>query len=389
MAHTSVISSELRIASLVEALTITGPVKPLLMFARIAREGLGNHPKVSSTLLTTRRSSGGPDPLGEAARAAGMRYVTLPERKAFDTGVLRSLKQTVREAMPHIIETHDCKSHFLFFLARMQAPDLRKIRWIAYHHGYTKTSWKVSLYQNLDRLTLRFPDRVITLCQPFARTLEKHGVPPGKLRVISNAIDPPTRPDTAAIQAFRSSHGIGVDEVVIVTVGRLSVEKAQGDLLAAFAQAKNDLGGVRARLIIVGDGPEREALRQIAAPLADSVLFLGHLPDPSIAFYAADVFALTSHSEGSPLVLFEAMAAANAILATSVGGVPETVTHGESALLVEPCNVGEIAGALRTLIVDPALRRKLATGASAALTNFTPSAYAEKLFRIYDQTLAI
>jgi glycosyltransferase involved in cell wall biosynthesis len=381
--------SELRVLSIVEALTVTGPVKPLLMFAPLARAGVSGHSRVFHTMMTTRRTgtSGDQDPLHVAAVAAGLEFVPIQERTAFDPGVLAGMAHAIRKVRPHIIETHDCKSHFLLLLLRSRYPEFGDAGWIAFHHGYTRTSWKILLYQQLDRLTLPRADRVVTLCEPFATMLVERGVSKSRLSIISNAITAPPPPPREAVVAARAALNIGADELVILSVGRLSSEKGQDDLLEAFAQVRAAHPRQLLRLVLVGDGPDKNNLLTRAASHGDRVIFTGHLSDPWPLFHAADIFALPSHSEGSPLVILEAMAAAMPIVSTAVGGIPETLTDGATALLVPPRQPPALTAALNRMVEDKALRQRLGAAGLAALAEFSPSSYADKLLRIYEAVL--
>ena len=121
------------------------------------------------------------------------------------------------------------------------------------------------------------------------------------------------------------------------------------------------------RLVIAGDGPERlaivEAVRR--AGLTGSVTLLGHISDLSGYYAAADVVAISSLSEGSPNVLLEAMAASVPVVATRVGGIPEIVSDGESALLVAPNDPAAMAAAAHRLLSDRKLAAVLTSSALA------------------------
>jgi glycosyltransferase involved in cell wall biosynthesis len=381
----------LRILSIVEALTVTGPVKPLLMFASSARNGSAEYPAVAHTVMTTRRRASGrndaPDELYTAVKADGLEYITIQERAAFDLGVLPKMRRAVQRIKPDIVETHDSKSHFLFFVLRLLHTELRQPKWIAFHHGYTRTTWKIALYQQLDRLTLRYADRVVTLCRPFAQDLRYRGVAVGNLSVISNAAPERAAPDAKAIAHARVLLGIAPEECLVLCVGRLSNEKGQDDLIDALRRTLAAGSVPVLRLVIVGDGPERRRLENLAAPLGRSVLFSGYLADPWALFHAADIFVLPSHSEGSPLVIFEAMAAGTPIIATAVGGVPEILVDSETGLLVPPREPAALARTLAALSRERALQQRLALAARAALVRFSPRAYAHNLSAIYAQVL--
>jgi glycosyltransferase involved in cell wall biosynthesis len=139
-------------------------------------------------------------------------------------------------------------------------------------------------------------------------------------------------------------------------------------------------------LLLVGEGPEQPRLAAMAraAGLEKAVIFAGQHRDVAPFYALASVLAIPSHSEGSPLVLLEAMAAGVPVAATAVGGVPEMVTGEESALLVPPRQPAQLAEALRRLLDEPGLASRLAVGASARVAAcYTPEVYHRTLLEIY------
>ena len=375
----------MRLLSIVEATTVSGPVKPLLMFSRLARAGVAGWEPISHSLATTQRRSAHATPfdneLLSAARAAGLDVDVVPERFRFDPRVRAGIARVIAARAPDIVETHDFKSHFLLFTL-LATGAVRGPRWVAFHHGYTRMSARVRAYQQLDRLSLRRADRVVTLCQPFVQQLTARGVARERIEVITNAVGPRARPAAPELAAVRQALGIAPAERIILSVGRLSVEKGHAELIDAFALLlkRGNLSGWT--LLLVGDGGERSALQQRARPLGNRVRFAGHQPDAWPYFCLADVFALPSYTEGSPLVLLEAMAAGLPIVATQVGGIPEIVQDQRTALLVPPRNSGRLAAALAAL-GDEAARRTFGAAAGIALENFTPARYAARLLAIY------
>jgi glycosyltransferase involved in cell wall biosynthesis len=380
----------LRVLSMVEAASVTGPLKPLLIFSALTRDGFEGHSPLTRVIMTTRRPpapGATEDRLYAAVKRAGIEYIPIHERRAFDAGVLSKIHDAIVQTRPDIVETHDSKSHFLFFVLRVWRPGVRKFCWIAFHHGYTRTSWRVLLYQQLDRLTLRWADHVVTVCQPFASELQRRGVAPRRLSVIANTAEVPAAPSTHDVERARQALGISNGERVILAVGRLSREKGHEDLLKAFGITLESLRDQSIRLLLVGDGPERERLRRLAEPYGRQVVFAGHLSDPWALYHAAEMFVLPSHSEGSPIVMLEAMAAGTAIVATSVGGVPEVLTGGASALLVPPRRPVQLSAALTALLRDQALKCRLSEAATLALATHSPAAYARRLLDIYARCL--
>jgi glycosyltransferase involved in cell wall biosynthesis len=172
----------------------------------------------------------------------------------------------------------------------------------------------------------------------------------------------------------------------VLTIGRLSREKAHLDLVNAFARLRHDYAELNAKLLIVGDGPERGAVEAAIKTLGigGRVYLAGQISDVRPYYAAADVFVLPSHSEGSPYVLLEAMRAGMPLIATSVGGVPEMVADKETALLVSPRDTQAMAAAIARVLQDAQLAHQLAANASALVaTRYSPEVYVRSLFEIY------
>jgi len=258
---------------------------------------------------------------------------------------------------------------------------------VALHHGYTDTDRKMRLYNRLDRWSLSHADRVVTVCRAFAQELaDSTGVSIDQISVQHNSIRRQPPVSAADAEALRKRLGIGGDDRVVLSVGRLSREKAHIDLLEGFKRLREMKPAISCILIIVGDGPERSKLEAAAATLncKAHVIFAGQVSDVQPLYAIADVFALPSHTEGSPNVLLEAMAANLPIVATAVGGVPEMVENNESALLVRPNDPPAIAASIARLLADKDLAQQLATTASVLVdTQHNPEDYARSLVEIF------
>lgn len=337
--------------------------------------------------MTTARARGAQVPsnlLLTAAAEAAIHVDVLRERRAWDPRVLTQLCRVIESHRPDIVETHQVKCHFILAQALLWRRLQKDFAWIAYHHGYTKASLKLRLYETLDRWSLRRPDRIVTVCKPFATELVRNGARSGGVAVIPNAIQSRPAPSDAEIAALRQQWGLGTGEGVILSVGRLSPEKGHGDLITAYRQwLAVSPPQRRFTLLLVGDGPDRQRLEKEAADLGDRVRFLGHQAEVWPLYFIADIFVLPSHSEGSPLVLLEAMAAQRAIIATAVGGTPETVENDVSAILVSPRNIEQLTAAMSRLSADPERRARLGRSAFAALEKFSPEAYRDRILTVY------
>jgi glycosyltransferase involved in cell wall biosynthesis len=307
----------------------------------------------------------------------------LPERKRFDPEVIELLRQTVERRSPDIVQTHHVKSHFLM----RKTGVWRTYPWVAWHHAYTTTDFKMRLYNQLDRWSLRVPTLVMTVNQPFVDDLARIGVPRERIRKLHNQarIGWNSHVTPEAVQALREKWSIAADERVVLAVGRFSKEKAHIDLIEAFAQLRKQNPNLKVRLVIVGEGPERENLQNAATRLGitDNVVFAGQQSDVGPFFAMADVMALPSHGEGSPNVLLEAIAAGLPLVSTTVGGIPEMVTHGESAMLLEPRDIASMARFLGQVLNDETLASKLASKGLKVAERYTPEVRLNALLEIY------
>ena len=190
----------------------------------------------------------------------------------------------------------------------------------------------------------------------IARTIWR--LDPARLHPIANGVDLARFADRGVTGV--APWGVSADPV-IGTVAALRAEKNIGRLLQA-ARLVHDRG-LRARIVVVGEGPERAALEGEAAALGlqEHVVFTGHLAEPATAYRHFDLFALSSDTEQMPLSVLEAMAARRAVVATDVGDVSDMLAP-DNLPFVTPRDPGPLAAALLTLLQDPA--RRAAIGAA-------------------------
>src|SRR5437588_9502110 len=278
--------STIKILSLVEATTINAVAKSLFEVHLTAQElrHASDFPAIEEVVVTFQRTESDANEFIATARTKGLKVEVIPERRRFDLKIIPALRAVVETDQPDLIVTHSVKSHFLLLRSRLW----RKFPWIAFHHGYTTTDPKMRLYNRFDRWSLPKADRVITVCKAFARELSsKTGVPIEKISVQHNSIRAQPQPDPANVKALRARFKIADDEQVVLAVGRLSREKAHADLLSAFARLSKSHPELRCKLIIVGDGPERERLQSMAESLElnDRMIFTGQVGNVQ-EFYA-------------------------------------------------------------------------------------------------------
>ena len=374
----------IRVLTLIESSTVTGPSRNLIEFGKLAANPEPGLPIVEVIVATYQRGPG-ESPLAVTAKNAGLSVFTISERRRWDTKVFPQLRQMIAQCQPDILESRNVKSHFLVRMLGLH----RKCRWVAWNHGYTATNWLDRGYSQLDRWSLRGAYRVVTVCGPFADKLESRGIDRDRITVLHNSVKPFVAPPLEQVR--RVQHSLGLqDEAVILAVGRLSYEKGIADLLRAVAVLSNTKGVPNFRLVLVGDGPEREALARLASRLGieGRLTMAGFQRDTKPYYSLATLMAVSSHTEGSPNVVLEAMATGLPIAATAVGGIPEILEDGVTGLMVPPRNPDAMADAILRILTDPEMRLRL--GAAARLraeSNFTPEVYKRSLVEFYQKTL--
>jgi len=180
------------------------------------------------------------------------------------------------------------------------------------------------------------------------------------------------------------------DSTFALFLGRLHPRKGVDVLIKAFAQAANEVGD--ARLIIAGDGREREALTELArsTPASSRIHFLGSVRGVAkrwVLHNAACVVAPTRTWEGMPVVVLESLACGRPVIGTNVGGIVDLVRSGETGEIVEPEDVGGLAKALGDLLNDPVRQSKLSAGAIASIGKYDWRVVAEQYLALFRQLL--
>jgi glycosyltransferase involved in cell wall biosynthesis len=378
--------NRIKVVALVEGRVVTGPAKNILRFAVDSRDRMDLTIVTFVRALDKNLGEVSNNQLVSAARSLDIPIETVRETGPWDLTVLGALREIFDRNRAHIVETHGTKSHFLVSLL----PE-RKFRWIAFHHGYTTENLKARVYHQFDRWSLRFCDLVVTVCTDFATLLASRGIHRDRIFVVHNSVRAETHDSDAELtEETRQRWNLSGDERVVLSAGRLSREKGHKYLIDAVSMIVSALPQLRLKVLIAGNGPfERKLKAQVDKKgLQHCVKFVGHRSDINGLYSIADLFVLPSLSEGSPNVLLESMAARVPIVATRVGGVPELVKDGESAILVPPADSESLKMAIIELLMNRSRALQLASvGFDNARTVFSPSKHDEHLLSIYDSVI--
>jgi glycosyltransferase involved in cell wall biosynthesis len=265
--------------------------------------------------------------------------------------VLR-LRGAIRSAAaPDVVHAHGLRAGALTILALAGARARRPSIVVTVHNAPPYGGGVAALiYRALEQVVARGADLVLCVSGDLEQRMRATGA-----RRVARAIVP--APDTGKPDvAFVPPAG----RPIVLAAGRLAEQKGFGTLLGAAATWRDM--APEPLLLIAGDGPLSAELRAKAAALGVDAEFLGHRDDVPALLAAAAVFVLPSRWEGQPLVLQEALRAGVPIVATRTGGIPD-LTGDDAAVLVPPGDTEGLAGAVRTVLGDPALAARLRAAA--------------------------
>ena len=276
-----------------------------------------------------------------------------------------------------LVHTHVYKSDFVGYLAsrRLRLPV------VGTYHGHVGGDWRNRAYEWLDRRLLKRFDRVVCVSRFNRDRLLRIGAEPGRLCVIPNGLEasrvPPREEARAALQL--SPHAM-----VIGWVGRLSHEKGLDLLFESLRHANVP----QAEIVVIGDGPLKHEWQTLASGVPNRVSFRGELPNAGALLPAFDVLAIPSRSEGSPMVLLEAMSAGTAVVAFGVGGIPDLIS-ADSGWVVSERDVVAFGAALAEALQNREVARQRATAARQfALEQLGMDRWLERLEGVYDAVLS-
>jgi glycosyltransferase involved in cell wall biosynthesis len=305
-----------------------------------------------------------------------------------DVVALVKLVEVMRRERPAIVHTHTSKAGFI---GRLAARLARVPAVIHQPHGHIFYGYygpaRTAFYVSLERLAARWTDRMITLTERgTAEHLARRIGHAAQYRTVPSGV--PTaelRAQAPGRAAARAALGVPPEAFVIGGLGRLVPVKGFDVLVRALPSVVAAVPS--ARVLLVGDGPDRAALEAQAAALhvGDRVRITGATRDVTRWLAACDVLAAPSRNEGMGRSLVEAMALGVPVVAAAVGGIPAVVADGESGRLVASEDAGALAAALVELGLDEALCAKLGAAAVRRAEAFSIGVANAAMRAIYDE----
>lgn len=367
----------------IDRLNIGGPAKHVVWLTA------GLDRREFETLLVTGQVADGEGDMGYFARAAGVEPVVIPEMSRelspFDAAVVLKLFRQMLRFRPDVVHTHKAKAgavaRVAALLYRWLTPSAlrgvpRDCKIVHTFHGHTFAGYfgptKAKAFLAVERLLARFAtDCIVTISeQQRAEIGSRFGVGRAEqFRVIPLGID--FDEVATAPSGLRRELGIGADDVVVATVGRLCPIKNQRLFLEAARRIASGSQGRRVHFVLVGDGELRAELEEEVHRLgiSERVTFTGFRRDAIRLYPDFDIVTLTSRNEGTPVTLIEALCAGRPVVSTEVGGVVDLlgarrectdgVTRLDHGLTVPSDDAGALARAIERLIADPATCRAM------------------------------
>jgi glycosyltransferase involved in cell wall biosynthesis len=304
-----------------------------------------------------------------------------------DLRALAAIRRIAREFRPDIVHTHLAKAGTLGRIAaRMSGVPIV----IHTYHGTVFSGYfgraKSNAFVAIERGLARLTTRLIAITPSQRRELLRLGIGDERKVVeiplgleLSQYIAPRDQREA------RARLGLPIDRATVAIVGRLVPVKNVALFLEAVALIKEPFIAA-----IVGDGEQRRQLEALSHSLgiAGHCRFIGWQRDVGTVYAAADVVALTSLNEGSPVSILEAMASRRAVVCTAVGGVPDVVTDDVTGVLVPSGDAHAVAAAVTTLLHDPTRRERLGSAAQLAVyPHYDVSRLLANMTRLYDEVV--
>jgi glycosyltransferase involved in cell wall biosynthesis len=355
------------------------PVRVLRVIARLNMGGPAIHVANLAAGLETRgyhttlvagSLARGEDSMAFLAERLGVSVVSVPEIQREISAVpdLRAafrLAEIIREARPHILHTHTAKAGAVARAAALLAGPARPAVVVHTFHGHVLRGYfgpgRTAVFRQVERTLARASDALVAVSPEVRDDLVELGVAPAEKFVVVRLGIPLTDrlDDESATVDYRRLYGIGRDAFVVGWVGRMTGVKDTSAVLHTLAALR--ARGVDAVACLVGDGPDREPLEELAHDLevARACFFVGYQTDVAGYYGLFDAFFLPSVNEGTPVSAIEALASGTPVVANRVGGVPDVVRDAVDGFLVEPGDVEGAAERLAALAEDAPLRRRL------------------------------
>jgi glycosyltransferase involved in cell wall biosynthesis len=326
-------------------------------------------------------------PLGRELRGEGFAVHVLGRRPGLDLNFPRRLADLWRRGQVDLVHAHQYAPFFYAMAGRLL---YRRPAVLFTEHGRHFPDFPRRKRIVANRVLLERRDRIVGVGQAVRHALiANEGLPAERVQVIYNGVSLPAIAGRAGARAeVREELGIGEGDPLILQVARLDYLKDHGTALRTLKHLL--LRRPDAKLVLVGDGPERPGIERLARELKleSNIRMLGLRKDVARLLAAADVFLLTSISEGIPLTIIEAMASGVPVVATRVGGITEMIVHEKTGCLAGAGDSEKLADQILRLISDNSLHALIAhAGRETAHRMFSEHQMQHRYAALYEEML--
>jgi L-malate glycosyltransferase len=327
--------------------------------------------------------------LGEQLQVEGFPVHVLARRPGVDWRCMASLGALLRRERVNLVHAHQYTPFFYSLAARLF---VRRLGIIFTEHGRHYPDYPRKKRIWINRMLLKRRDRVVGVGQSVRTALiNNEGIPGERIAVIYNGINIRSFQSRAdERQSLRRELGFSDQDFLILQVARLDYLKDHATAIRTMTRVVHNCP--TARLLLVGEGPELSKIQQQVREvgLEKHVLLLGLRTDIARLLAAADMFLLTSISEGIPVTLLEAMAAGLPLVSTRVGGVPEVITDGETGLLAAAGDDAKLAEHVLRLASQNETRLRFGkAGVKRAEDKFSEQEMHAGYLRVYQEMLNV
>ncbi|MCK5091199.1 MAG: glycosyltransferase family 4 protein [Gammaproteobacteria bacterium] len=316
------------------------------------------------------------------AENRSLKVVPILESSSFDRKVIRQIQAAIDKYSIDILHAHDFRSDMFGLICAK----LSKKPIVSTCHGWIANNIKGKIYISLDKIILRFFNRIISVSDAMRQQLVCSGVNLQKIKVIRNALVVENYQPDRGKQEFRNELGLGLNINIIANIGRLSPEKGQDIFLRSAAEVVSKCKNVC--FVLIGKGPEKEKLEKMAKDLGISqyVVFTGYRSDMHSIYNSVDLVVQSSFTEGMPNVILESLLMGVPVLATRVGGTVEIVSHENTGYLIDPYSQRQLTNGIMNYMSDSKRHRVMAeNGRDFVARNFDHKVRIDQLMNLYDE----
>ena len=317
----------------------------------------------------------------ERLQEANIFHKVLWLRRTVDIENVFKIVRFIQKEGIDIIHSHGYRSDIIGLITA----NITRLPIVSTIHGWIPIDSRLKFYERCDRFALRFFDRLLPVSDQIRNVLAASGINPGKINCIHNAVSINSGQEQRQVlpAAWKESC-----DFLIGVIGRLSPEKD----VSGFVQAAGLLAGKfnRVKFLVVGDGPERKTLEEMAVSqgLKERINFTGFVNDMDGIYRSLDLLVISSTTEGIPLVVLEAMKHGIPVVSTRVGGIPEVIEDGVDGMLVESRDPQALSEAIEILLLDNNRYHEISRKArNKIVTHFNQSIWIEKIEKIYSNLL--